>query len=79
MQTTQEEVMTTTTPESTGADITLKGVIKVARKVLSDEENFKLHQMFTVWGDREMLTKAIAFVSKRHPMTMADWIAELSA
>lgn len=77
MQNMQNEVVTTH-DESTSANITLKNVVKVARKILSDEDNFKFHQMLTVWGDREMLTKAISFVSKRHPMTMADWIREIA-
>ena len=77
MQNMQNEVVTTP-DESTSANITLKNVVKVARKILSDEDNFKFHQMLTVWSDREMLTKAISFVSKRHPMTIADWIREIA-
>ena len=62
-----------------GAEITLKNVIKVARRILTSEENFTFHQMLTVWHESEVLTKAIAFVSKRYPLSVSDWIREITA
>ena len=79
MNTMQDEVMPISTEENTGVNINIESVIKVARKFLSDEDNVKLHQMLTSLGESERLTRAISFVSKRHPMTIADWIREITS
>lgn len=74
MESCQLQVVNQIPSETPSIGITLKNVVKVARKVLSDEDNFKFHQMLTVWEEKELLTKSISFVSKRKKLTVEDWI-----